>query len=69
LLDFSANLTTGWLAIEFWVRLRDEKKFDGPEELRAQIDLDIEAAKKFFRRLDHVRSLMRTRPHHRPDPF
>jgi riboflavin kinase/FMN adenylyltransferase len=69
LLDFSTELRTGWLAIEFWVRLRDEMKFSGPDELRAQIDRDILSARKFFRRLDHVRDLMRTRPRHAPDPF
>ncbi len=69
LLDFSTELRTGWLAIEFWVRLRDEMKFAGPDELRAQIDRDILSARKFFRRLDRVRSLLRTRPHHPPDPF
>jgi len=69
LLDFSAELRTGWLAIEFWVRLRDEMKFSGPDELRAQIDRDIASARKFFRRLDRARNAMRTRPHHPPDPF
>ncbi|MBI1749969.1 MAG: bifunctional riboflavin kinase/FMN adenylyltransferase [Acidobacteria bacterium] len=69
LLDFSAELHTGWLAIEFWVRLRDEMKFPGPDELRAQIDRDIASARKFFRRLDRARNSMRTRPHHPPDPF
>jgi riboflavin kinase/FMN adenylyltransferase len=69
LLDFSTELRTGWLAIEFWVRLRDEMKFSGPDELRAQIDRDIASARKFFRRLDRVRNSMRTRPRHPPDPF
>jgi len=69
LLDFSTELRTAWLAIEFWVRLRDEMKFAGPDELRAQIDRDIQSARKFFRRLDRVRNIMRTRPRHAPDPF
>ncbi len=69
LLDFSTELRTGWLAIEFWVRLRDEMKFAGPDELRAQIDRDIASARKFFRRLDRARDSMRTRPRHAPDPF
>jgi riboflavin kinase/FMN adenylyltransferase len=69
LLDFSTELRTAWLAIEFWVRLRDEMKFSGPDELRAQIDRDILSARKFFRRLDRVRNIMRTRPRHAPEPF
>jgi len=41
----------------FWERLRDEKKFSGPEELRAQIARDITNANKFFSRLRRFRSL------------
>ncbi|HKW31721.1 MAG TPA: bifunctional riboflavin kinase/FAD synthetase [Candidatus Acidoferrum sp.] len=45
------------MEIRFWERLRDEKKFAGPEELRAQIARDIAAASKFFSRLRRFRSL------------
>ena len=48
LLDFSDNLTSGPLEIRFWQRLRDERKFSGPAELREQVLRDIEQAKKFF---------------------
>jgi hypothetical protein len=41
----------------FWDRLRDEKKFSGPEELRAQIARDIDRANKFFSRLRRFRSI------------
>jgi riboflavin kinase/FMN adenylyltransferase len=44
------------IEVEFWKRLREEKKFDGPEELRAQIAQDIASADKFFTRLRHLRS-------------
>ncbi|HZS50462.1 MAG TPA: bifunctional riboflavin kinase/FAD synthetase [Bryobacterales bacterium] len=39
------------LSIAFWRRLRDEKKFASPDELRAQIWKDVAATEKFFRRL------------------
>lgn len=38
--------------LEFLYRLRDEKKFGSPEELRAQIAIDAERARKFFRMLN-----------------
>ena len=44
------------IVVLFWHRLRDEKKFSGPEELRAQIARDIESANKFFSRLRRLRS-------------
>ena len=45
------------IEVRFWQRLRDEKKFTGPEELRAQIARDIAAAHRFFSRLRRFRSL------------
>jgi phosphoribosyl 1,2-cyclic phosphate phosphodiesterase len=44
------------IEVEFWKRLREEKKFSGPEELRAQIAQDIASANQFFTRLRHLRS-------------
>jgi riboflavin kinase/FMN adenylyltransferase len=44
------------IEVHFWKRLREEKKFSGPEELRAQIARDIARADKFFTRLRRVRS-------------
>jgi riboflavin kinase/FMN adenylyltransferase len=43
------------IEVRFWERLREEKKFDGPEELRVQIARDIDAANKFFSRLRRFR--------------
>jgi len=37
--------------LEFLYRLRDERKFESPEELRRQIALDVQRAQKFFRLL------------------
>jgi FAD synthase len=42
--------------VRFWKRLREEKKFNGPEELRGQIARDIANAHKFFSRLRRFRS-------------
>ncbi len=48
------------IEVRFWERLRDEKKFSGPDELRSQIARDIAAAHKFFSRLRRFRSLRQT---------
>ena len=52
LFDFSEMSVSGPIEVRFWERLRDEKKFASVEELRKQIDLDLEAAKEFFRKQD-----------------
>jgi len=48
LFDFSDNLTSGKLEVRFWQRLRDERKFSGPAELREQVLKDVEQAKEYF---------------------
>jgi phosphoribosyl 1,2-cyclic phosphate phosphodiesterase len=60
LLDAQLTTTPKYMEVRFWNRLRDEKKFSGPEELRAQIARDIERANKFFSRLRRFRSLRNT---------
>lgn len=45
------------IELRFWERLRDEKKFNGPEELRQQIGRDIAGANRFFSRLRRFRSI------------
>jgi phosphoribosyl 1,2-cyclic phosphate phosphodiesterase len=57
LLDFSGEVTAKRMEVRFWKRLREEKKFAGPEELRAQIARDIASARRFFTRLRRFRSL------------
>ena len=52
-----AQLSAKHIEVRFWERLRDEKKFSGPEELRAQIAGDIASANNFFSRLRRFRSL------------
>src|ERR1017187_474536 len=49
LFDFSEDLTSGSLEVRFWARMRDERKFSGPAELREQVLRDIEQAKEYFR--------------------
>jgi riboflavin kinase/FMN adenylyltransferase len=57
LLDFQREAAPKRIAVHFWKRLREEKKFSGPEELRAQIARDIAATNRFFSRLRRFRSL------------
>jgi riboflavin kinase/FMN adenylyltransferase len=57
LLDFSGEVTAKRMEVRFWKHLREEKKFAGPEELRAQIARDIASARRFFTRLRRFRSL------------
>jgi riboflavin kinase/FMN adenylyltransferase len=52
LFDFSENLVSGGIEVRFWERLRDERKFGGPEELRRQVAADLEQTREFFQRLD-----------------
>lgn len=55
LLDYSGNFSPKRIEVRFWKRLREEKKFAGPEELKLQIVKDIAAANRFFSRLRAVR--------------
>jgi riboflavin kinase/FMN adenylyltransferase len=48
LFAFNESLANGPMEVRFHTRIREERKFSGPDELRAQIALDIEAARKFF---------------------
>src|SRR5713101_3862607 len=56
LLDVELETAPKRIEVRFWKRLREEKKFSGPEELRAQIATDIIRANKFFSRLRHSRA-------------
>jgi phosphoribosyl 1,2-cyclic phosphate phosphodiesterase len=55
LLDAQLATPPKRMEVRFWTRLREEKKFSGPEELRAQIASDIARANKFFSRLRRSR--------------
>ena len=47
LLDFSGDLYGSRMELHFFQKLRDEMRFAGVDELRAQIQRDIEETKKF----------------------
>jgi riboflavin kinase / FMN adenylyltransferase len=55
LFDFSENLTSGAMEVRFWKRLRDEKKFSGPEALREQVLRDINEAQAYFASLAQLK--------------
>ena len=57
LLDAQLDTTPKRMEVRFWKRLREEKKFRSPEELRAQIAADIARADKFFSRLRRARTV------------
>src|SRR5262249_25479839 len=57
LLDFHEDFSPRRIELRFWKRLRSEKKFTGPEELRAQIARDIRSANRFFTLLRKFRIL------------
>jgi len=59
LLDFAGNISSKRIELQFWNRIRPEKKFAGPDELRAQITADITRAREFFALLRRFRA---TRP-------
>lgn len=46
LLDFSGDLYGRRIEVSFEARLRGEQRFPGPDALRAQIALDVEAARR-----------------------
>jgi len=52
LFDFYGEHTAGEMEVTFLMRLRDERKFSGAEELLAQIQRDMQKAREFFRRAD-----------------
>ena len=57
LLDFHEHISPRRIELRFWKRLRSEKKFSGPEELRAEIAHDIQSANRFFTLLRKFRVL------------
>jgi riboflavin kinase/FMN adenylyltransferase len=49
ILDFSADIVSQNIKVNFLARLRDEIRFGTAEELSQQITRDIEGAREFFR--------------------
>ncbi len=56
LIDFTPETTPQRIEVRFWKRLRPEKKFSGPAELRIQIAKDIASAARFFSLLRRMRT-------------
>jgi phosphoribosyl 1,2-cyclic phosphate phosphodiesterase len=56
LLDYSGNFSPKRIEVRFWKKLREEKRFEGPEELKAQIAKDIARADEFFTKLRKARA-------------
>jgi riboflavin kinase/FMN adenylyltransferase len=50
LLDFDGDIGGQPVALEFWERLRDEERFDSPDELSAQIARDVERTRSLVPR-------------------
>jgi riboflavin kinase/FMN adenylyltransferase len=48
LLDFEGTLLGEEVAVEFWVRLRDEVRFESAEELAKQIAADVERTRELM---------------------
>ena len=49
ILDFSRDVYGAEVTLEFYKRLRDEKKFDSIDALRSQIDKDISDVREYFK--------------------
>jgi riboflavin kinase/FMN adenylyltransferase len=55
LLDFTGDLYGAGVRVAFLARLREERRFSGPEALQAQIRADLEAARRHFGDADFTR--------------
>ena len=52
LFDFDKMIYGRHISVEFFRRLRDERKFSSIDELVAQIGTDIRTAREFFTEID-----------------
>jgi len=57
LLNFSDEIAPKRIEVHFWKRLRSERKFNSPDQLRTQISKDIANADRFFSRFRRQRSV------------
>jgi riboflavin kinase/FMN adenylyltransferase len=60
LLNFPDEIAPKRIEVHFWKRHRSEKKFSGPDDLRAQIRKDIANADQFFTRFRKLRTIRQT---------
>jgi len=52
LLDFDGDIYGKKVSVHFRHKIRQERKFDGIEDLKVQIEKDVEHAKRYFNSLD-----------------
>jgi riboflavin kinase/FMN adenylyltransferase len=50
ILDFSRNIYGKYLEVQFLKKIRNEKKFSGPQNLIRQIEKDVTFARKYFKK-------------------
>ena len=50
-LNFDQDIYKARIQVEFMRYLRGEKKFNGVDELKAQINLDVKEAEEYFKEL------------------
>jgi len=62
LFGFSEELKTGALEVLFRRRLRDERKFSGPQELKLQVLKDLKRAREFFSKPGRAASSRKNEP-------
>ncbi|HEX2710702.1 MAG TPA: bifunctional riboflavin kinase/FAD synthetase [Candidatus Acidoferrales bacterium] len=63
LLNFSKRIANGPMEIYFWKRLREERRFAGPEALRVQIAKDLARTRSFFERFSRSQASREKLPH------
>ncbi len=54
LLNFNEEIYGESIQVQFEMKIRDEKKFTGLEQLQQQIKLDIDQVKKYFNKIDQM---------------
>jgi riboflavin kinase/FMN adenylyltransferase len=57
-LNFSRDIYGKRISVEFWWRVRDERRFASLDELVARIRKDKESATRYFRRIERIYSLL-----------
>ncbi|MCC7176079.1 MAG: bifunctional riboflavin kinase/FAD synthetase [Bryobacterales bacterium] len=62
LLDGFSGAAPGRIRVEFFLRLRDERKFPSAEALKAQIQRDVERARRYLRRARRLGCYTRKEP-------
>ena len=67
-LDFTGDLYGELVTLDFFIRLRAERKFEGKSALMAQIQTDIARARRYFAHLDSAEGRVEFKATHPEDP-